>query len=400
VKDTELLGAQLPLSVYVHVPWCEKKCPYCDFNSHARRLPIPERAYVDALLADLDQELPGVLGRRLVSVFIGGGTPSLLSPRAVDSIVSGIRARIPSAPDVEITLEANPGSSDARKFEAFRAAGVNRLSIGAQSFDDASLARIGRIHDARAARQAASAAVDAGFDNFNLDLMYGLPGQSEGQALRDLEQALQFDPPHLSCYQLTVEPDTVFASRPPTLPDEDTIWEMQLQAERRLGHAGYDNYEVSAFARQDRHCRHNLNYWQFGDYLGIGAGAHGKLTRDGHIVRRWKLKSPIGYMRAARSPRRIAGERRLGGDETGLEFMMNALRLRRPFTASLFCERTGLSLARFDSQLRQARLAGLLRYDGFRISTTDLGRRYLDDLLQRFLPERPPDCPAPESMPD
>lgn len=388
--------ANPPLSLYIHIPWCEKKCPYCDFNSHTQMKPIPQNDYIKSLMADLEQELPGIWGRRLRSVFIGGGTPSLLSPESVESIISGVRARIPCVPDMEITLEANPGSSDALKFGEFRAAGVTRLSIGVQSFNDESLRRIGRIHDGRSARHAAAAVIRAGFDNFNLDLMYGLPGQSAERAAEDISQALTFEPPHLSCYQLTIEPNTPFALRTPELPADDAAAEMQQYLERRLEDAGYTHYEVSAFARPGRHCRHNLNYWQFGDYIGVGAGAHGKLTRDGHITRHWKLKNPAQYMKHAGSAERIIGAKQLSADETGFEFMMNALRLKQPVTAQLFQQRTGLTLGRLRPALEQAQSDGLLRFDGFRVCTTELGRRFLNEVLQRFLPE-PDSLISPES---
>jgi oxygen-independent coproporphyrinogen-3 oxidase len=381
------MRASLPLSLYVHVPWCEKKCPYCDFNSHAQKNPIPENAYIEALMADLDQELPAVRGRRLRSIFIGGGTPSLLSPKSVESIVTGIRARIPSTPDMEITLEANPGSSDAGKFEGFRTAGVNRLSIGIQSFNAASLRNIGRIHDDHAARHAVTAAISAGFDNFNLDLMYALPGQTREMAADDVERALSFEPPHLSCYQLTIEPNTVFAVRTPRLPGENAAWQMQRQLESNLEKNGYKNYEVSAFARQGRSCQHNLNYWLFGDYIGIGAGAHSKVTRHDEVLRNWKRKNPILYMQNAHSTERVGGEKRLSSDEICFEFMLNALRLQRPVTASLFQQRTGQSIKRFSSTIAQAQTDGLLQFDGIQISTTEFGRRFLNDLLQRFLPD-------------
>ena len=381
------MSPELPLSLYVHMPWCQKKCPYCDFNSYSRRTPIPEEAYVEALLADLDQELPAIRGRILQTVFIGGGTPSMLSPRGVESIVSGIRARIPSSPDMEITMEANPGSSDASKFQGFRAAGVNRLSIGVQSFNDASLRNIGRVHDSRCAERAVADALRAGFDNYNLDLMYGLPGQSVKMAADDIDQALDFDPPHLSCYQLTIEPDTSFAVRSPALPGEDTAWEMQQLLENRLHDGGYTHYEVSAFAKRGRFCSHNLNYWQFGDYIGIGAGAHGKLTRRDGVIRTCKRKNPARYLRTAHSAQRVEGERRLAHGEIGFEFMMNALRLKRPVTISAFQERTGQSINGLRSVLLHAQADGLLTFDGFQILVTEFGHRFLNELLQRFVPE-------------
>ncbi len=276
-----------PLSLYIHVPWCEKKCPYCDFNSHARKGPLPEKEYINALLADLDQELPGIWGRKLRSIFIGGGTPSLLSAERVDSMLSEIRARIGCVADIEITMEANPGSSESSKFAEFRSAGVNRLSIGVQSFNDKSLRNIGRVHDGMSARLAVGAALSAGFENFNLDLMYALPGQQIDDAAADINTALLLDPPHLSCYQLTIEPNTAFNLQPPILPDEDTGWQMQLNTESILQENDYVQYEVSAYAKKGRTCQHNLNYWQFGDYVGIGAGAHSKITRSDGIIRTW-----------------------------------------------------------------------------------------------------------------
>ena len=300
--------APIPLALYVHIPWCARKCPYCDFNSHEARGPVPESAYVDALLADLEQDLPRVWGRRIESVFIGGGTPSLFSAEALDRLLAGLRARLPLRPDTEITLEANPGAVEQGKFAEFREIGINRLSIGVQSFNDEQLQRLGRIHDRRVAFAAAEAAHVAGLDNFNLDLMFGLPEQTVEQALADIANAVALQPAHLSYYQLTIEPNTRFYQSPPTLPDDETISLMQERTQAELARQGYRQYEVSAYARETRRCRHNLNYWEFGDYLGIGAGAHGKLTDPaaGRIHRLWKLKQPRDYLAMAGTPAFLA----------------------------------------------------------------------------------------------
>jgi oxygen-independent coproporphyrinogen-3 oxidase len=379
-----------PLALYIHIPWCEKKCPYCDFNSHARKGPLPESTYIAALLVDLDQELPGIRGRKLRSIFIGGGTPSLLSAGSVESMLSGIRARIGCEADIEITMEANPGSSEYRKFAEFRSAGVNRLSIGVQSFNDKSLRNIGRVHDALSAHRAVSAAVSAGFENFNLDLMYALPGQQIDDAAADINAALSYDPPHLSCYQLTIEPNTAFNLQPPVLPDEDTGWQMQSKAKDILRENGYVQYEVSAYAKNGRACQHNLNYWQFGDYVGIGAGAHGKVTRNDEIIRTWKIKHPAAYLKKAHTKDRVGGTKTLSPEEIRFEFMLNALRLRQPVSTTLFQQHTGQPITRMKAQLAKAEADGLLNFDGKKITTTTLGRRFLNDLLQQFLPEADP----------
>lgn len=375
-----------PLTLYIHLPWCTRKCPYCDFNSHEAGAEIPEAAYVDALIADLEQDLPKVWGRVCHAVFLGGGTPSLFSPEAVDRLLSAVRARLQVAPDAEITLEANPGSSEAARFAGFRDAGVNRLSIGVQSFDAGHLEAIGRIHDPDEARAAVEAAGRAGFDNFNLDLMFGLPEQTVEQALADARTAVECNSPHLSFYQLTLEPNTRFHRHPPALPDDDTSWAMQEEIQALLAGEGYRQYEVSAYAREGRRCRHNLNYWQFGDYLGIGAGAHTKITFHDHIERFSKVPGPKVYLRQAGGDGRIASSRTLDPDEIVFEFMLNALRLREPVPVSMFQERTGRSLASINGLVGQAREDGLLRLEGGRLSTTERGFRYLNDLLERFLP--------------
>lgn len=376
-----------PLALYVHLPWCVRKCPYCDFNSYSLDGAIPEQDYVAALLRDLDYELVHAQGRVIQTVFLGGGTPSLFSPASIARLLAGIRARVPLAPGAEITLEANPGIAEQARLRGYREAGVNRLSLGIQSFEDEKLKTLGRIHSRAEALRAAEAARAAGFENFNLDLMFGLPGQTRAQARADLEQALAFAPPHLSVYQLTIEPHTRFhAHPPPALPDEDTIGEMLEQREAMLERAGLQQYEVSAFARSGFECRHNLNYWTFGDYLGIGAGAHGKLTDATGIARYWKIKQPRRYLATAGTPAAVGGARRLAPEDAAFEFMLNALRLREGFPAALFTERTGIPLARLAAPLRGAQRKGWLEHAADTIRATPRGYRFLDDLLESFLP--------------
>ncbi len=378
----------VPLSLYVHVPWCVQKCPYCDFNSHQARNAIPEESYVAALIADLESALPLVWGRRISSVFFGGGTPSLLSGKTVDTLISAFHARLPLVYGAEVTLEANPGTVESDKFAEFRAAGVNRLSLGIQSFNPAHLKALGRVHDDHEARRAIKIATQH-FDNFNLDLMYGLPGQTIEQALSDLEQALTFAPPHLSCYQLTLEPNTAFAAAPPELPNPDDCADMQEIIETRLAKAGYTHYETSAFAQPGRQCRHNLNYWSFGDYLGIGAGAHGKLTiptqEDWKIVRQMRWKLPKQYLGQIAAGEPIQDEFSVGTSELPFEFMMNALRLNQGFDPALFRQRTGLPLEHIERQLCQAESDGLLERTAERIAPTLRGQRFLNRLLELFL---------------
>jgi len=396
-----------PLSLYIHIPWCARKCPYCDFNSHEARGAVPEERYVAALIADLERALPEVWGRRVHSVFFGGGTPSLFSAPAIDAILAAVRARLALAPEAEITLEANPGTAEAGKFRDFRAAGINRLSLGIQSFDPRHLKSLGRIHDGREARRAIEMAM-RDFDNVNLDLMYGLPGQTVDEARADIEEALEFAPPHLSCYHLTIEPNTYFHRFPPKLPDDDTTAAMQDAIEARLSVAGYDHYETSAFAKAvtrqsplvatDARCRHNLNYWRFGDYLGIGAGAHGKLSFPERIARQARIKHPERYMAAAEGGDPIQEQRGVRSEEIPFEFMMNALRLNAGFPAALFEERTGLPLTAVLRELEDAERRGLIERDHARIAPTALGRRYLNDLLQLFLaPEKHVPHPVAES---
>ncbi|AOV15698.1 YggW family oxidoreductase [Acidihalobacter aeolianus] len=378
----------IPLSLYVHLPWCVRKCPYCDFNSHAAKGDLPETEYVAALLADLEAELPRVWGRRIESVFIGGGTPSLFSAAALGDLLDGLRARLPLRPDVEITLEANPGTFEQARFADYRGLGINRLSIGVQSFDDDALRRLGRIHGADEARRAAEIAHAAGFEDFNLDLMFGLPGQDLAAAQRDIDAALALAPTHLSYYQLTLEPNTLFHHDPPALPDEDLIAAMQQATQTRLAEAGFAQYEVSAYAHPGRRCRHNLNYWRFGDYLGIGAGAHGKLTdpASGSVERHWKLRQPAQYMAAARAGDAAGGRETVAAAELPFEFMLNALRLREGFDLTLFEARTGLPRACIEDTLNEALGRTLVEREGERVRPSVLGWNFLNDLTALFLP--------------
>ena len=381
-----------PLSLYVHLPWCVRKCPYCDFNSHQARGALPFEAYVDALLADLDHDLPLVWGRTIHSVFFGGGTPSLFPADAIDRFLQGASARLRFAPGLEITLETNPGTAEHGRFNDYLAAGVNRISFGIQSFDDGCLQRLGRIHDAAQAEAAVRLAQDAGYDNLNLDLMYALPGQSPEMALADVERALALAPAHVSHYQLTLEPNTLFAARPPGgIPDEDLAWDMQEHCQARLAQAGYAQYEVSAYARAGRQCAHNLNYWRFGDYLGIGAGAHGKLTLGAEqaILRRWKLRHPSAWLAAAGSAAATGGDERIAPAQRPFEFMLNALRLVEGFALQDFQARCGLPVAAIEAPLAQAVDRGWLRLDGARVMPTALGRRFGNDVIALFLIDEP-----------
>ena len=377
-----------PLALYVHIPWCVRKCPYCDFNSHNRPQELPQREYVAALLADLEQDLPLVWGRTVTSVFFGGGTPSLFSGDAIAAFLDGAAARLRFRPDLEITLEANPGTIEHDHFEAYGKAGVNRLSIGVQSFDDGCLARLGRIHDAVQAERAVKLAQDAGFANINLDLMYALPGQSAAMALEDLERAFVLEPTHVSHYQLTLEPQTPFARHPPrNLPDHDAAWGMQERCQTLLAEHGYRQYEVSAYAQEGRQCQHNVNYWRFGDYLGIGAGAHGKITLPSQdaILRRWKLKRPSAYMEAASGETRIGGDDWIAPEQRPFEFMLNALRLTTGFSLNDFEARTGLSRAVLEARLSQLAHRNLIDRHGDHVAPTELGQRFLNDVMSAFL---------------
>lgn len=379
-------GFQLPpLALYVHIPWCVRKCPYCDFNSHAAGPELPEEAYVDALLADLEADLSAAQGRELVSIFLGGGTPSLFSARALDRLLQGVNQRLTFTRDIEITLEANPGTFEQEKFADYRRLGINRLSIGVQSFQTAQLQALGRIHDGNEAIRAAEMARRAGFDNFNLDLMHGLPGQDVAGALADLRQAIALEPTHLSWYQLTLEPNTLFWSQPPEIPEDDLLWDIQEAGQALLAAEGFVQYETSAYARDGRRARHNLNYWTFGDFLGIGAGAHAKLSDPhGHIRRTWKTRLPKDYLDPDK--RFQAGERLLEAAELPFEFMMNALRLTGGVPAELFAQRTGLPLAAIAEPCAAARAAGLLENDPPLLRPTARGQLFLNDLLQHFLP--------------
>lgn len=379
------LTASPPLSLYVHYPWCVKKCPYCDFNSHAvRDEGIPEAAYIEALVADLESALPQIWGRRVHSIFIGGGTPSLMSPDGLDELLTAIRMRVQLDPQAEITLEANPGTVDSGRFRAFRQAGVNRLSVGIQSFNEAHLQALGRIHGRADAIAAAEAALTH-FEAVNLDLMYALPGQSLAEADADLTTALALGPQHLSCYHLTLEPNTAFAANPPEVPDPDASADMQDLVESRLGAAGYGHYETSAFAKPNRECRHNLNYWTFGDYLGIGAGAHGKLSSHEGILRETRPKHPAAYLAAGQTGEFAQERRWIGAEELPFEFMMNALRLNKGFPRRLFAERTGLPFEAAEKQLVEAMQQGFIEVDGETLRPTVRGRHFLNELLMLFL---------------
>lgn len=379
------LVALPPLALYIHFPWCVQKCPYCDFNSHAVKAGLLEEAYIDALIADLESCLPLVWGRPIVSIFMGGGTPSLFSAAAIDRLLAAIRARVPLLPDAEITLEANPGTFESEKFAGYRAAGVNRLSIGIQSFDDVKLKALGRIHDRDEAR-AAIAIAKAHFDNFNLDLMYGLPQQTLEEALADIDAAIAAGSTHLSAYHLTLEPNTLFHRYPPALPDDEVVADMQEAIEARLAAAGFGHYETSAFARPGRQTRHNLNYWTFGDYLGIGAGAHAKISFPDRIVRQARYRQPGEYLSALKQGSAVQSEEVVAEDQLPFEFMLNALRLTGGFAQTLFSERTGLPLSTILAELDRAQEEGLLLRERAWIKPTPRGQRFLNVLLGRFLP--------------
>ncbi len=385
-SGTLQLLAPPPLALYVHFPWCVRKCPYCDFNSHAAQgSSVPEQAYVDALIADLDLSLPLVWGRSVQSIFMGGGTPSLFSPQAIDQLLGAVRARLPLVGDCEITLEANPGTFEADRFKAFRQAGVNRLSLGVQSFSDTQLRSLGRVHDSAQARAAAQEAQQV-FDTFNLDLMYGLPGQSLDDLATDVQTALSFQPPHLSVYHLTIEPNTYFAKYPPILPDDDSCAQMlDLITDITLGQ-GYSRYEVSAYSLRGHRSRHNQNYWQFGDYLGIGAGAHSKLSFAHRVVRQVRLRDPQAYLRGASAKTPIASEQDVTRKDLPFEFMLNALRLADGIDLDLFKQRTGLPLSAIEAALAKAAGLGLLERSGGRIQPTAKGFDFLNDLQALFLP--------------
>ena len=373
-----------PLALYAHIPWCVRKCPYCDFNSHEQKEPLQEEVYVEALLRDLEQRLPQVWGRRLTSIFIGGGTPSLFSPQSIDALLSGIRARLVLEPGAEVTLEANPGTVEAARFAGYRDAGVTRISVGVQSFDESMLKALGRIHSAGEARRAVDMALEA-VGNVNLDLMYGLPGQDISNVISDVKTALECGVPHVSAYQLTIEPNTVFFNQPPVLPEHDLAADMQVVVEETLNENGFEHYETSAFARPGHRCKHNLNYWEFGDYLGIGAGAHGKISFPDRVTRHERAKQPREYLAKINLL-----EKEIPSGELPFEFLLNALRLVEGFSVALFEERTGLPLQTIRNQLDEAEAKGLLERDWQRVRPTERGRLFLNELLESFLPEKKP----------
>jgi len=374
-----------PLSLYIHIPWCVRKCPYCDFNSHTAKDDLPEQQYINALLEDLEQHLPEIWGRRVISIFIGGGTPSLFSPTALNKLLSGIRARIQCISGLEITMEANPGTFEQNKFNEFRDIGINRLSIGIQSFDNEKLESLGRIHNSDEAISAIETAKSAGFENINLDLMFGLPNQNIQQGLNDLLTAVDLKPTHLSWYQLTIEPNTFFYSQPPIVANDDIICDLQQHGQALLAENGFNQYEISAYAQEKKQCQHNINYWQFGDYLGIGAGAHGKITRSDEqsITRYWKLKQPQAYMNAKGSEKN-SGSQQLQTQDRIFEFMLNALRLKQGFDLHTFESHTGLSKDRILPGCQEAIDKGLLQQSDQYLKATDLGYRFLNDLINQF----------------
>ena len=376
----------IPLSLYIHLPWCVRKCPYCDFNSHEIRTQIPEAHYVQRLLMELESRLPEIWGRRFSSIFFGGGTPSLFSPDSIDNILRGVNQLFPFQADIEITLEANPGTIDEARFAGFKEAGINRLSLGVQSFDEKMLKTLGRIHGAKEAKRAIETALKIGFENFNIDLMHGLPGQTVTQGLEDLQIAMSYQAPHLSWYQLTLEPQTFFHKFPPVLPEEDVLNDIQQAGKNYLLAQGLRDYEVSAFAKPNKQCQHNLNYWQFGDYLGLGAGAHSKLTfyDEQCIKRTWQVKNPKDYLNPNHSF--LTETRILGEKECIFEFMLNALRLRDGVTLALFETRTGLPQESIQSIVSQAKAKGLLADDQNKLFPTTLGFNFLNDLTAMFLP--------------
>lgn len=379
-----------PLALYIHIPWCVRKCPYCDFNSHGQSGVLPQSDYVAALLRDLEFDLPLVWGRPVHSIFFGGGTPSLFSAASIGAILDGVAARLRLQPGLEVTLECNPGSAEFDRFEGYRSAGVNRISFGIQSFDDGCLARLGRIHDSAQAQRAIKLAQDAGLDNLNLDLMYALPQQDLPMAIADIERAIALAPAHISHYQLTLEPNTVFHAKPPPgLPEDDLAWDMQEACQARLDASGYAHYEVSAYAQPGRPCQHNLNYWRFGDYLGIGAGAHGKLSlpAEARILRRWKKKHPRDYLATAGGAEAIGGDEDIAAERRPFEFMLNALRLRDGFALALFEPRTGLPLSAIEPTLVAGEQRGWLRRDRGQLHSTELGWRFLNDVMGSFLPD-------------
>ncbi len=378
--------SDIPLSLYIHIPWCERKCPYCDFNSHQVKASIDEPLYIDTLLADLDADIhafgKAISDREIQTIFIGGGTPSLFSGQSYKALFTGLQQRLRFAPDIEITLEANPGSSEAAKFIAFRDAGINRLSIGVQTFSSPHLKALGRVHNSTEALQAATYAKQAGFDNFNLDLMFGLPEQNSQQALSDLNTAIELQPTHLSVYQLTIEPNTLFHHNPPITPDDEALWDMQELLQQQLATDQYQQYEVSAYARAGQQCRHNLNYWEFGDYLGIGAGAHGKLTLNDGIYRRWKTKHPASYIK---QPNKVGGHAPIKHQSLAFEYMLNALRLNSGFNLERFERRTGQAASSIQHLMDKHTEQGLITQQGNQVTPTSFGHNMLNNMLQDYL---------------
>ena len=377
-----------PLSLYIHIPWCVRKCPYCDFNSHEQKTALPVDDYIQALIDDLEQDLPLVWGRSIHSVFFGGGTPSLFPPDAIERILDACRARLRFAPNAEITMECNPGTAEHGRFEHYLGAGVNRLSFGVQSFNDDCLKTLGRIHDANEAEAAVKMAQDAGYKNINLDLMFALPGQNLTMAQHDVERAVALAPTHISYYHLTLEPNTVFAAKPPpNLPDEDAAWTLQEQGQILLAQHGFQQYEISAYAQTDMQCAHNLNYWRYGDYLGIGAGAHGKISSgaSGDILRRWKVKNPRDYLQHSKTDKRIGGDELITLDNRPFDYMLNALRLSEGFSIKDFEVRTGLGRSAIDKKLSHAKLMGWLQEHNGQLIPTELGHRFSNDVMALFL---------------
>jgi oxygen-independent coproporphyrinogen-3 oxidase len=378
-----------PLSLYIHFPWCIQKCPYCDFNSHEQKSPIPEEKYIQTLLNDLEKDLPLIWGRKINTIFMGGGTPSLFSPKSIETLLAGIRARIPVSPSAEITMEANPGTLENERFFGFKEAGINRVSLGIQSFQDRHLKKLGRIHNSSTAIKAIEMVKQAGFNNFNLDLMFALPGQTLEQAVNDIETAIAFSPTHISYYQLTIEPNTAFYKQPPTLPDDDASWDIFETGQKILSQAGFSQYEVSAYSKTNKKCQHNMNYWQFGDYLGIGAGAHAKITdaNKQNITRYWKYKHPKDYFNGVEKSY-ISGSREINGNELIFEFLLNALRLTDGFEPTSFLNHTGLTLSDLQKTLQKPISQKLIHWPEIhsRIETTDRGQRFLNNLLEMCLP--------------
>ncbi len=377
-----------PLSLYIHIPWCVRKCPYCDFNSHEQKNELPIDDYISALIDDLEQDLPLVWGRSIHSVFFGGGTPSLFPPDAIERILDACRARLKFVPTAEITMECNPGTAEHGRFANYLSAGVNRLSFGIQSFNDDCLKALGRIHDSNEAEAAVKMAQDAGYHNINLDLMFALPGQDLTMARHDVERAIALSPTHISYYHLTLEPNTIFASKPPpNLPDEDEAWNLQEQGQAQLAEHGFQQYEISAYAKAEKQCSHNLNYWRYGDYLGIGAGAHGKISSGatGDILRRWKLKNPRDYLQHAKTEKCIGGDELITLENRPFDYMLNALRLSEGFRIADFEVRTGLDRAAIDKKLNHAKLMGWLAEQDGCVTPTELGQRFSNDVMGLFL---------------